>query len=259
MIKKIAACLCVFALGFCLCGCEKSEDDSNKASQSTPSTQVEAKDIESSEDIVGNWRVEHPWPAGEAKEFGESLGIENFVTTAKWVFFIELKSDGTATYVKDYDLLMESAKESCYTIFSEAFAEAKQILDVETFEQKVKDTYGYECYILFLENNIPDTHKDSASYVQFFKEAQAEMLKYEDKPIEEQAAIGALWGEMSEEIEYSYEYVDGEWVSIKSDEMSWSYSGGVLYYGEGEYKIEGNNQQFYATQGDTTMTWGRLA
>ena len=255
MFQKILACTCALLVALSFCGCDENSTNREETPEPIVATEPIAKTVETAEDLSGIWRIEYPWPEREAEEFGEDLGIDHFVTTANFVFFVELKSDGTAVFLRDYDLVAEAAKLSYYTIFHEAFTQAKQVLDEETFEQKVTGTYGYECYIEFLEGTVPDWRQDSASHVQFYQEAQAEMLKYADRPIEEQAAIGALWGEILEEVGSSCEYVSGEWVSIAPHEFTWSFDGSTLYLGETACQISGTTQQFSATHGSSSTVW----
>ena len=83
----------------------------------TANTQDMPEELLYKEDLIGTWRVETPFYESEINEFAEELGISNFTTTAQMVTCIELKSDGTAGFVKDLDTLKEGAKECYFKLF----------------------------------------------------------------------------------------------------------------------------------------------
>lgn len=250
MLRKVVALLLVFSLTLVFCACGKNNVEESEAP---------GKPIASAEDLVGLWRIEIPWPANEASQFGESLGISNFVTTAKMVTYMELKADGTGTYLRDFDLQLEAAKSCYYTIFYEAFSEARKVLDEATFLTLVEDSYGYQSYLHFLSKDTPSHFQDSPSHVAFFDMAYAEMCKYEDSPIEEQAAVGSLWSEMLEDVGAGFQYVDGQWVGSESYTFPWSYEANTLTIDGSDYPLKGDTRSFTATSpSGSTQTWLRM-
>lgn len=250
MLRKSMVILCVLALAFFCCACGKT----NAKVSETP-----AKDIVSANDIVSIWRIEMPWPVNEAREFGESLGVSNFATTAKMVTYIELLADGTATYLRDFDLQMDAAKSCYFTIFYEAYTAAKKVLDENAFLKLVEDSYGYQAYLHFLAKDIPERFQDSPSHIAFFELAYDEMCKYENAPIEEQAAVGSLWSEMLEEIGSGFQYVDGQWVGKETYFFPWSYEDSILTIDSSAYPLDGNTQTFTVTSpSGSIQTWIRM-
>lgn len=260
MFKKGFAFILALILCFLVCACGEEEDSSKSSSKSPDKNSSTQTPIKTSDDLIGVWCMQMAWPEGEAKEFGEDLGIENFVTTAKLSMHVEFTADGKASYLKDLDSLLNSAKNSYFTIFSEAFAEAKKVLDEQTFIEKVEDSYGYDCYDSFLKNRIPDRHKNSSSHIKFFEMAREEMLKYENAPIEEKAAMGALWGEVLEEVGTNLVFKDNEWIATKDYSLTWTYDGNQLTFNENEYILKGTTAEFTLTpvNGGSSTTWTRV-
>lgn len=250
MLRRMLLLICALSLCLFCCACGKSTIEESDAP---------GKPIASAEDLVGLWRIEIPWPANEASQFGESLGISNFVTTAKMVTYMELKADGTGTYLRDFDLQLEAAKSCYYTIFYEAFSEARKVLDESSFLKLVEDSYGYQSYQHFLAKDIPSHFQSSPSHVAFFDMAYDEMRKYEGSPIEEQAAVGSLWSEMLEDVGSGFQYVDGQWVGSESYTFPWSYESNALTIDGSAYPMKGDTRSFTATSpSGSTQTWLRM-
>ncbi len=261
-MKKLLALVLALFMVFSIVGCDNDDTKTESNPVSAPQDAVSAKKIETAEDLVGVWRVEQPWPENEIKEFGEELGLENFKTTALYEWYIELHNDGTTTYVIDYELNKQSREKSYYTVFYEAFSEARKVLPEDEFMSLVEESNGYSCYKKLLDENTINNYTDSEhyeGYKEFLKTANAEMKKYSDSPIEEQAAIGAMWGELLEDVGTRFVYKNGEWQALASVSYGWSFEDGIFRYYGMKHEIEGNTETF-AMDGDffKDSTWTRI-
>ena len=135
-------------------------------------------------------------------------------------------------------------------------------LSENDFYKAVNESYGYQSYQVFLKGEIPDRFKDSQSHKEFFKMAFEEVKKYENSPVEEQAAIGAMWAEILEEIGSTLVYEEGKWQTDVKYNFTWDFKEDsfVFVFNETEYSFNGDYKTMYLTQKDkpeSKMTWYR--
>ncbi len=214
------------------------------------------------EDFIGIWCVKTPFSANEIKEFGKDLGLADFSTTAQLVYYVELKADGSAGIVKDIELLKAALKDSYYNVFYDAFTEARNKLSEEEFYLKIAENYGYQSYQHFLKGEVPARYADSLSHREFFRMACEEAEKYKNSPIEEQAAMGALWAEILEEVGNDLVYENGKWVANNKYNFTWDFlnESSTFVFNETEYSLNGDYKVMYLTKKDnpeSKMTWYR--
>lgn len=260
-LKKLLAFLVLTVALFSFAACE-DEEAVQEILPETPNAEEAPEELLYKEDLIGIWRVKTPFYESEIDEFAEELGISDFSTTAQMVTYIELKSDGTAGFVKDIDTLKKSAEECYFKLFYEAFTHARMTLSENDFYKAVSESYGYQSYQAFLKGEIPDRFKDSQSHKEFFKMAFEEVKKYENSPVEEQAAIGAIWAEILEEIGTNLVYENGAWLANTKYNYTWDFSEETwaFTFNETEYFFNGTYTAIHLTQKDNLenkMTWYR--
>ncbi len=205
------------------------------------------KPIEIAEDLFGVWKVTQPLPDYFTEEYCGELGLTDFKTSAVYEWYIELHNDGTTTYLIDYEFNKQSREKSHYTCFYELFSEAKKTVPNDEFVSFVKSSHGYDNYQKLLDENTINEYIDSEhyeGYKEFLNIANAEMKKYADSAIEEQAAIGAMWGELLQDVGTRFVYKDDEWQPLSSVRYDWSFENGTFIYGGMKHELEGNTESF---------------
>lgn len=264
-MKKVIALLISMLLISMVAGCDDDTDKTN--SQSEPQSESKSENIveepiETAEDLIGVWKVTQPLPDYFTKEYCDELGLKDFKTSAVYEWHIELNEDGTTTYVIDYELNEQSRKKSHYTCFYELFSEAKRMLPEDEFESLVKASYGYENYQKLLDENKINEYTDSEhyeGYKEFLRKANAEMKKHVDSAIEEQAAIGFMWGELLKDVGTRFVYKDGVWQPLASVRYNWSFENGTFRYDAMKHQLSGTTDNF-TMDGDffKNSTWVRV-
>lgn len=245
-MKKLLAFVIILVMIFSFIGCN-SDDKTNSKVESKIESVVTTNEIKTVDDLTGVWKVTQPWPYDEIVEFGQELELENFETSAAYEWYIELNSDGTTTYVIDYELNKQSREKTYYTLIYEVLTEAKKVLPEETFLSIVENHNAYSCYKEFLKGDVPDIYADSENneaYKAFFEEARNVMEAHTDSSIEEQAALGYMWSKLLEDIGTRFEYKNGEWQALASVVYDWSFENETFRYGGMNHEIKGNTQEF---------------
>lgn len=253
MKKLLTIAISIFmVLAIVGCGDSKPKSESDAKSEPKSETQSQTdiivKDIETSQDLIGVWCVTQPLPDYFTADYREIKGLEDFKTSAVYEWYIELHEDGTQSYVIDYELNKQSREKSHYILYDELFCEAKKVLPENEFVSLVKDSYGYKNYQKLLDSNTINEYTDSENYEgykEFLKTANAEMKKYADEPIEKQAAIGAMWYQLLEDIGTRFEYKDGKWQALASVVYNWSYEDGKYVYSGMSHTLEGDTKSLF--------------
>ncbi len=250
-MKKLLVLAISLLMIFSIVGCNSDDTKTNSKPESKPESKSESivatKEIETTEDLLGVWKVTQPWPYDEIVEFGQELELEDFKTSAVYEWYIELNNDGKTTYVIDYELNKKSREKTFYTLIYEVLTEAKKVLPEETFSSIVKNHNTYNCYTEFLKGEIPDIYVDSENYEgykAFFEEARKVMQAHTDSSIEEQAALGYMWSKLLEDVGTRFVYKDGEWKALGSVVYDWSFEDGTFRYGGMKHELEGNTEEF---------------
>ncbi len=246
-MKKLLALVLALLMIFSIVGCDNDDTNTESKPISKPSNVVSAKEIETAEDLFGVWKVTQPLPDYFTEEYCEELGLTDFKTSAVYEWHIELHNDGTTTYLIDYELNEQSREKSHYTVFYELFSEAKKILSEDEFISLVKESLGYENFQKLLDENTINEYIDSEhyeGYKEFLNIANAEMKKHTNSPIEEQAAIGFMWGELLKDVGTRFEYKDDEWQPLASVRYDWSFENGTFMYGGMKHELEGTTKSF---------------
>lgn len=225
----------------------KSESDtkSEPKSETQSQTDIIVKDIETAQDLIGVWCVTQPLPDYFTAEYREIKGLENFKTSAVYEWHVELHKDGTQSYVIDYELNVQSRKKSHYVFYYELFCEAKKVFSENEFISFVKDSTEYKNYQKLLDKDTINVYSDSEhyeGYKEFLKTAEAEMKKYVNEPIEKQAAVGAMWYQLLQDVGTRFEYKDGEWQALSSVVYDWAYVDGKYVYCGMSHDLEGNTK-----------------